>query len=253
MNKQILFVAFGLFILFGIGFVSAVQAADCKNFYWFDDDNRECGQKEFCGAYMYYGLQTFASKTQCQNALNDDGIVCTQEAKQCDDGNYVSRNSSNNCKFDRCLVGENEENNSCTQDSDCVRDPCQKNKCVNTDNVLQTFAACPPVKDNLSDSCKCVNNKCRGYKEMSNGRKAEIKIMPSTASLRARERLGELGFNVTLKEVGDKIVYDVSAEKEGKILGLFKMKGKVTAEVDAETGEVVKVKKPWWSFMASGI
>jgi hypothetical protein len=36
------------------------------------------------------------------------------------------------------------------------------------------------------------------------------------------------------------------------MFGLFKVKGKVTAEVDAETGEVISVKKPWWSFMASG-
>jgi len=78
--------------------------------------------------------------------------------------------------------------------------------------------------------------------------------MPETASQRAIERLGQLGFNITLKEVGnDKVAYELTAEKEGKMLGLFKVKGKVSAEVDAETGEVVKVHKPWWAFMASGI
>ncbi len=87
-----------------------------------------------------------------------------------------------------------------------------------------------------------------------NGRNAEIKIMPETASATAIERLGELGFNISLKEVGDdKVVYELTAEKEGKMLGLFKVKGKVSVEVDAETGEVVKVRKPWWAFLASGI
>ena len=82
----------------------------------------------------------------------------------------------------------------------------------------------------------------------------KVKILPETASQRARERLGELGFNVSLKEVGSgnqtKSYYEVSAEKEGKMFGLFKVKGKVSADVDDETGEVMKVHKPWWGFMA---
>ena len=81
--------------------------------------------------------------------------------------------------------------------------------------------------------------------------------MPETASEKAIERLGELGFNITLKEVGQgenaKAVYNVEAEKQGKMLGLFKIKGRVSAEVDAETGEIIKIKKPWWAFLASGI
>lgn len=40
------------------------------------------------------------------------------------------------------------------------------------------------------------------------------------------------------------------AEKQGKMLGLFKIKAKVSVEVDAETREVLKVHKPWWAFMA---
>jgi len=94
----------------------------------------------------------------------------------------------------------------------------------------------------------------KSFFNLSNGRNAEIKIMPETASARAIERLGELGFNVSLKEVGnDKVAYELTAEKEGKMFGLFKVKGKVSVEVDAESGEVIKVKKPWWAFMASGI
>jgi len=29
-------------------------------------------------------------------------FFCTQEAKLCNDGSYVSRNSGNNCQFDPC-------------------------------------------------------------------------------------------------------------------------------------------------------
>ena len=81
--------------------------------------------------------------------------------------------------------------------------------------------------------------------------------MPSVASETAIQKLGELGFNITLKEVGNgddaKLIYELEAEKEGKIFGLFRAKGKVQALINAETGEVEKINKPWWAFLASGI
>ena len=110
--------------------------------------------------------------------------------------------------------------------------------------------------DEKNKFCESIeDNKC--YKNLSNGRKAEIKIMPWTASERAIERLGQLNFTVQLKEVGKgdeaKAIYELSGEKQGRFLGLFKIKGEVKAEIDAETGEFIKVKKPWWAFLTSGI
>ncbi len=60
-----------------------------------------------------------------------------------------------------------------------------------------------------------------------------------------------------MKEVGNgdetKQFYEARAETEGKIFGLFKKKAIVIAEIDAETGDVIKVRNPWWAFIASGI
>ena len=100
----------------------------------------------------------------------------------------------------------------------------------------------------------CEKNKSL---QLSNGRNAEIKIMPDAASEKAIERLGELNFTIELKEVGQdenvKAVYEIKGEKQGRFLGIFKIIAKVQAQVDAETGEVVKIKRPWWAFLASGI
>ena len=91
---------------------------------------------------------------------------------------------------------------------------------------------------------------------LSNGIKAEVKIMPETASQIAIEKLGDLGFTIELKEVGKgegaKAVYELTGDKQGKFLGIFKIRAKIQAQVDAENGNV-KVIKPWWSFLASGI
>jgi hypothetical protein len=100
-----------------------------------------------------------------------------------------------------------------------------------------------------------LGHKC--VRKLSNGRNSEIKIMPETASKNAIERLGELNFTVELKEVGKgddaKSIYELTGEKNGRFLGIFKIQARVQAQVDAETGEVISVKKPWWSFLATGI
>lgn len=106
-----------------------------------------------------------------------------------------------------------------------------------------------------------VQEKTRLHAKLSNGRNAEIKIMPDVASERARERLQlkvcseENGCSIELKEVGKgeqvRAAYEVKAQKEAKVLGLFRTRMRVTSQVDAENGEVIKANKPWWAFLAS--
>ncbi len=96
---------------------------------------------------------------------------------------------------------------------------------------------------------------------LSNGRKAEIKIMPDTASERALTRLRlkvcseERNCTIELKQVGTgeqaRLAYEVQAERHSRILGLFQAKMQVRAQVDAENGEVINVGKPWWAFLAT--
>jgi len=42
----------------------------CKEYYWFDANNKECGRKQFCGAFMYQSLRTFNTKEECLRAAN---------------------------------------------------------------------------------------------------------------------------------------------------------------------------------------
>lgn len=249
---------------------------ECKNLYWFDNEHQECSQKEFCGLYMYLGLQTFESKTQCEKALN-----VTNECVTDDDCPQLDCIGEEDCiGIDvKCINGKCknlywciERPETCTAEYApvcgcyiirCEIPPCSE-ECKTYGN---SCTACSEnadywidgeCKEKISKNCPNnsneENNKC--YKTLSNGRKAEIKIMPETASARAIERLGELGFTIELKEVGKgdeaKPVYELEGEKQGKMLGLFKIKGKIKAYVDAETGNV-KVIKPWWSFLAFGL
>ena len=193
------------------------NSGNCNNLYWFDNDNKSCEQKKFCGMYMYQGLQTFESKGQCEKAINS-----------------VNNKSQPFCGNGICEVGEADDIYNCPERFEKKDGTCE--------------VSIPPsyIGTCLQD---CINTF-----NLSNGRKAEIKIMPETASARAIERLGELNFTIQLKEVGkDNVAYELTTEKEWKMLGLFKVKGKISVEVDAETGDVIEVHKPWWAFLASGI
>jgi hypothetical protein len=118
---------------------------------------------------------------------------------------------------------------------------------INDPENNKTKKICPIGSINEEEKCKMT---------LSNGKVAEIKIMPETASEISIGRLGELGFSINLKEVGKgedtKPVYELTGNKEGKFLGIFKTIARVQVQVDANSGNV-KVIKPWWSFLASGI
>jgi hypothetical protein len=101
----------------------------------------------------------------------------------------------------------------------------------------------------------------RLHVQLSNGINAEIKIMPDTASetainqLRLRQCNESNNCTIEIKEVGSgeqfRAAYEVQAQKEAKVFGLFRTQMKVQTQIDAETGEVIKTQKPWWSFLSS--
>jgi hypothetical protein len=102
-------------------------------------------------------------------------------------------------------------------------------------------------------------NRTKLYAGLSNGKNAEIKIMPDTASETALQRLGLRNCDedclIELKEVGSgeqiKAAYELRTQRNSRVLGLFRARMNVQAQVDAETGELVQVNKPWWAFLAT--
>lgn len=102
-------------------------------------------------------------------------------------------------------------------------------------------------------------NKTRLRAKLSNGRNAEIKVMPDRASKTALERLRMKvcaeNCTIELKEVGQgnqtRLSYELKAQRKSRLFGMFPAKMNVTAEVDAETGELIRSRKPWWAFLAA--
>jgi len=91
---------------------------------------------------------------------------------------------------------------------------------------------------------------------MSNGKRAKIKIMPDQLVEIALERLKARDFTMELKEIryGTKlrVIYNVEANKTGRFLGILKLKLKLEGQIDPETGELIRINKPWWAFLVAG-
>ena len=96
---------------------------------------------------------------------------------------------------------------------------------------------------------------------LSTGSESEIKVMPDHASdsalvaLQVRACSPENGCTIELKEVGKgtkvRAAYEVQAEKEVKVLGLFRARANLAAHIDAETGETLDTSKPWWAHIST--
>lgn len=214
-----------------------------------DKKENYCNCKKDCNESE--GFNNYSRlKTGCENR----GGNCIKISKDCDEG-YIDTELDKSYCFssnEKCCTPINENPGS-------IKNPIEnENNSEETEECpLLNVLNCPEgsiVESQGKDEKDCPKeNKC--IKNLSNGRKAEIKIMPETASLKARERLGELGFNIVLKEVGNnnetKPVYELTTEKDVKILGFIKSRAKVIAIVHAETGELIQVKNPWWIFLAT--
>ncbi len=54
--------------------------------------------------------------------------------------------------------------------------------------------------------------------------------------------------NITLDEEGR---YQIEARKRARLLGLIPVRERVRAQIDAETGEILRERNPWWGFLAA--
>jgi|GEM_PF-1206430 len=114
------------------------------------------------------------------------------------------------------------------------------------------------AKTTMTMTQEKVQDKTKLQVKLSNGMNAEVKVMPNTASETALAKLGakcEGTCTIELKEVRTgnqvKAAYEIKTQKQAKVLGLFQAQMQVQAQVDAENGEVIQAKKPWWAFLAT--
>lgn len=90
------------------------------------------------------------------------------------------------------------------------------------------------------------NNKTYGN---FSGEIREIKVLPDNVKERIRERIKTRleNENVELDEDG---YYQIDGEKRARLFLIIPVRERVRAEINSETGEIIKVRNPWWGFLA---
>lgn len=80
--------------------------------------------------------------------------------------------------------------------------------------------------------------------------KEPINVMPEDAIAVSETPNIESIKKIELKEESQKSVYSVKGIKQARILFIFPVSLEIETKVNAETGKIISVKKPWWSFLA---
>ena len=75
----------------------------------------------------------------------------------------------------------------------------------------------------------------------------EIKILPEEAS--SKVAAGTEVSTIELKEESQQPIYSVKGTKQAKLLFVIPVSMQIETKVSAESGNVISVKKPWWSFL----
>ncbi len=94
---------------------------------------------------------------------------------------------------------------------------------------------------------KLVIEESKLYIETSTGNK-QIKVLPEEASSKATAVTSVN--TIELKEESQQPIYSVKGTKQVKLLLVIPVSMQIETKVSAESGNVISVKKPWWSFLA---
>jgi len=201
----------------------------CRQLYWRDNINTDCRQKEFCGAYMYYGLRTFETKEDCmQNVVQD-----TEKAKERIDNIRQLRDNQQQALADA--------RDKLQQVREKYKEAVQNHK-----DAMEKFN---DQKMRLGDACKQQNQTaCDDAKEAI---KADAKDYLTKIADKIIEHLEKLKARVqSSEELADAEKADMAADIDAKIAEVNAFKASAgTAATKEEIQKAAKDLKGIWNGM----
>ena len=103
--------------------------------------------------------------------------------------------------------------------------------------------------ENMTTKVVLYHHNGKVYGVFKNNKTRTVNVLPDQVREKLRERMRarmEVR-NITLDDDG---VYQVEAKKNGKLFFIFPVRERVRAQVNAETGEVIRTRTSWWGFLA---
>jgi len=223
----------------------------CKEYFWYDESNLECqGPKTFCGAFMYFGLQIFEKKEDCEKNLVANPKF--KEKKKQEFKKEIQEKSELSLEnivkiFNKInFVPGNVE-------IDGEKISVDKEKIFTekmAEREIKILVSPEKIMIKEDDKTVTVEGKLTIENEKLFFEGKEIKLTPN----RIFEKLkiqNPLNLEMKLKLEDENPVYLMKFIEEKKILGIFPIKIQKEIEVLAQTEEIEKlkeIKKPWWFF-----
>lgn len=153
----------------------------------------------------------------------------------------------NGCEDGACIKLSDDEEEPTIQQTTTSQQPkfYIQNKEVNVEGTILEVDG-----ESVKSFLNIVEEDSKIYVKTSMGDK-EIKILPEEAIFNANkiENVNEI---VIGQEDGE-AVYLISGTKKARLFFIFSIIAEVEQKINVEDGELVSIKKPWWSFLALGI
>jgi len=105
---------------------------------------------------------------------------------------------------------------------------------------------------NMSTQITLYHHNNKTYGKFEGNKTKEIKIMPDQVKEKIKNRIRKRleKWEITLEEDGS---YRIQMRKRARLFLLIPVREKVSAQVNSETGEIIKIRNPWWGFLARDV
>ncbi|MBU5575397.1 MAG: hypothetical protein QXF15_02065 [Candidatus Aenigmatarchaeota archaeon] len=106
------------------------------------------------------------------------------------------------------------------------------------------------VGDTVAITHEIIKFENKTLKIETPGTSISINILPHSAKEIVISKENQEIKNMELVRVQTRASYEIHGEKEVKILGIIPAKMEIKTSLNAENGNIEKIEKPWWSFLA---
>ena len=107
---------------------------------------------------------------------------------------------------------------------------------------------------NMSTKVELYQSNGSVYGTFKDNKTKLINYLPDQIREKIRERIKARIYNESFElELDEEGTYNARIKKQARLFGFIKVKEKVRAQIDPETGEFLRIKNPWWGFLAKDV
>jgi len=216
-------------------------------------DNSQCTEKdgkccigEICNAVE---VNCEEGKSPVYHGCNDE---CMQKWK-CKYNNLTKEQIKEMIQEKNQIKFENKTGKNCTEGCVCkgVVMKCELDDGTRQMTVYAESGNIIIITKEINASTKVELYKVNGtlFGKFKNEEVRQIKMTPEQVQEKIKEKIKAKmeKLNITLDEDGN---YIIQMNKKSKLFFLFPVREKTEAQINSENGEIVKIRNPWWGFLA---